>query len=87
MKRAARIAAATSLTMVMMTSGTGVASAAAPVKHACFGESVSINAAAGRGAFGAIVSGYAYAHGGVGQDVQNVQAGLVDDADFPNTCN
>lgn len=88
MKNAAfRTLAVWALALASLAGTASVAAAATPVKTACFGESVSMDAKAGGATFAAVVSGYAHSDGGVGKDVQNVQAGLVDDADFPNTCN
>jgi hypothetical protein len=65
--------------------GVGSASAAEPAVQGCVGESVSSNAKA-PGPYGAFISSVAM-HGGIGGDVQVVQAGLVPDDVYPNTCN
>jgi len=57
-----------------------------PANHACFGGSVSVAAEAG-GDFGAFVAAVARENVGVGQAVQDIQAGLVPDEAFPNACN
>ena len=65
--------------------GTGSASAAKPVVTGCVGASVSSNAKA-EGPYGAFISSVAR-DGGLGDDVQAVQAGLVPDELYENTCN
>ena len=65
------------------------AKAATPTVHRCFGQSVSAVAAPSR-PFGNFVSDTARdpeSRPGLGDAVQQVQAGQVDDADFPNSCN
>jgi hypothetical protein len=57
-----------------------------PANHACFGETVRVAAHAGAD-FGAFVAGVARENVGVGQAVQDIQAGLVPDEAFPNACN
>jgi hypothetical protein len=74
----------------VLVAGTSVsANAAAPTFRGCFGQSVSTVAAPSR-PFGNFVSDTARdpeSRPGIGDAVQQVQAGQVDDADFPNTCN
>ena len=65
--------------------GVGSASAAQPVVQGCVGESVSANAMA-PGPYGGFINGIAK-HGGIGGDVQQVQAGLIPDDAYWNTCN
>ena len=68
------------------------ASAAKPANHACVGQSLSALATSqtSPGAFGAAASGIAQdptTAPGAGDFVQAGQAGLIDDAVLPNTCN
>jgi hypothetical protein len=73
-----------------LVAGTSVAAnAATPTVQGCLGRSVSAVAAPSR-PFGNFVSDTARDPGnrpGIGDAVQSVQAGQVDDADFPNSCN
>lgn len=66
----------------------GTASAAKPVVPGCTGESVSANAQAMH-PYGRFISSVAPRNdfGSVGDAVQLVQAGLVDDGIYSNTCN
>ena len=57
-----------------------------PSNQACFGHDVSGLAQAGAD-FGAFVSTGARTTGGMGDDVQALQAGLIPDEVLPNTCN
>ena len=66
----------------------GVAVAATPTVPGCVGESVSAAAQATGSGFGEFVSDTARLNErGVGDAVQALQAGLVSDEDYPNTCN
>ena len=65
--------------------GAGPASAKQPVVKGCVGESVSSNAKAD-GPYGAFIS-FIASDGGLGDDVQLVQAGLIPDEAYENTCN
>jgi hypothetical protein len=65
--------------------------AATPAVHACVGRSVAWAATGGPG-FGQFIDGVAHdptsgSRLGVGDDVQALQAGLVPDSGFTNTCN
>jgi hypothetical protein len=63
------------------------ASAAQPVQHACVGETVSALASP---AFGPIIASFATADDGVpgiGDGLQQLQAGEFPDSFVPNTCN
>ena len=87
--RAYRATVTVALASAIMMCSPGAARAATPTVHGCFGESVSAVAAEWR-PFGNFVSGTAQDptnRPGIGDGVQAVQAGQVDDADFPNTCN
>ena len=71
---------------------TGVASAGKPANQACVGKSLSALATnqPAPGAFGQGVRGFAQqpdARPGLGDGIQALQAGDVDDDLVPNTCN
>jgi len=69
------------------------ASAGEPAVQACVGTSLSALATnqAVAGGFGQGVRGFAQApgtrHPGLGDGIQNLQAGFIPDAVVPNTCN
>jgi len=87
--KARRAIATVGLAAVLVTGTSVGANAATPVVRGCFGQSVSAVAAPSR-PFGNFVSDTARdpeTRSGIGDAVQQVQAGQVDDADFPNTCN
>ena len=71
----------------------GVATASQPVVHACVGSTFSqdVQAYSAIGTPpGTVISGFAQSpdgHPGLGDGIQNLQAGLVPDSTVPNTCN
>ena len=91
--RRIRIAAASMVVAAGLVGAlAGPASAATPANQACVGESLSALAKPpqSNGAFGAAASGIAQdptTAPGLGDFVQAGQAGLIDDAVLPNTCN
>ena len=62
------------------------AMAAEPNNQACLGSDFSGYAQGGE-AFGGFMSGLATGTGGVGNEIQAHQAGLIPDTVIPNTCN
>jgi Na+/H+-dicarboxylate symporter len=72
----------------VITLGAGTASAAQPTTPSCVGESVSANAKALH-PYGGFISSVTprNAFGTLGDAVHAVQAGLVSDELYPNTCN
>ena len=74
-----------------LTSVAGVVDAGPPAQQGCYGASISALASdqPAPGAFGAAVVSFAQAPGqpGLGDGVQQLQAGLVPDDVVPNTCN
>ena len=91
--RRIRIAAASMVVAAGLIAAVAApASAAKPANQACVGESLSALATnqPSPGAFGAAASGFAQdpsGRPGLGDLVQAGQAGLIDDAVLPNTCN
>jgi hypothetical protein len=73
--------------VALLTFGMGTASAGQPAVQGCFGASVSANAGL-PGPYGQFVSGIAPRNGlgSVGEAVQAVQAGLIPDQVYPNSC-
>jgi hypothetical protein len=76
------------ISTAVITFGAGNASAARPTTPGCVGESVSANAKALH-PYGGFISSVAprNAFGTLGDAVHAVQAGLVPDELYPNTCN
>ena len=86
--------AAAIVTAGMLAASAGVASAnhGAPVVQACVGTTFSTAAAnLPPGDLGAVVAGFAQAPDtflpGLGDGIQEIQAGVVPDEVAPNTCN
>jgi hypothetical protein len=91
MRTIARNSATVAVVCVGLSLPAVAAFAATPAAHACVGRSVSAAAADAPG-FGQFVSGVAHdptsgSRLGVGDDLQAVEAGLVPDSSFTNTCN
>jgi hypothetical protein len=93
MNRSITIGSASAAVFIVSASllGAGSAHAATPVEQACVGTTFS-NAAHNLppGDLGAIVMGFAQEPGnrpGIGDGIQNLQAGNVSDDVAPNTCN
>ena len=76
------------ISTAVITFGAGTASAAQPTTRGCVGESVSANAKALH-PYGSFISSVAPRNdfGTLGDAVHAVQAGLVPDELYPNTCN
>ena len=76
------------MSTAVITLGAGTASAAQPTSPSCVGESVSSNAQALH-PYGSFISSVAPRNdfGTLGDAVHAVQAGLVPDELYPNTCN
>ena len=76
------------MSTAVITLATGTASAAQPTTPSCVGESVSANAKALH-PYGSFLSSVAPRNdfGSLGDAVHAVQAGLVPDDLYPNTCN
>jgi hypothetical protein len=88
----ARTTAAAAIVTGAMLASAGVASASQPVLQACVGTTFSAAAAnLPPGDVGALIAAFAQApdtaHPGLGDGIQELQAGLVPDDVAVNTCN
>jgi hypothetical protein len=91
MRTIARNSVTVAVVCVCLSLPAAAASAATPAVHACVGGSISTTAS-GTPGFGRFVSGVAHdptsgSRLGVGDDLQALEAGLVPDSGFTNTCN
>jgi hypothetical protein len=88
-----RLLVVTSAAVGVIVSAGGVADAGPPANQACHGESISVLASnqAAPGGFGAATRTFAQdpntLHPGLGDGIELLHAGLVDDEVVPNTCN
>ena len=87
-----RLIVVASAAVAVIASAGGVADAGPPANQACHGESISVLASNQDvpGAFGAATVGFAQApdgRPGLGDGIELLHAGLVDDEVVPNTCN
>ena len=85
-----KILAAAAATAVSFGLLTGPSAASEPEPASCLGESFAAFAGPGFGqgvVFFAQVGGPLNTRPGLGDGIQNIQAGLVPDWVFPNTCN
>ncbi len=88
-----RLIVVASAAVAVIASAGGVADAGPPANQACHGESISVLARNqdAPGAFGAGTRSFAQDpntdHPGLGDGIQLLHAGLVDDEVVPNTCN
>ncbi len=81
-----RLALGLAIASVLVTASLGSASAATPAKQACFGKDFS-GYAQDLAPLGQTLRELGIIEGGLGQEVQAHQAGLVPDAVIPNSCN
>jgi hypothetical protein len=92
-RRTARAVTAAAIVAGSLVIGAGAAGAATPVSQGCVGSTVSNLSAVAHDAgipYGQLIVGFAqdpFSRPGLGDGIQQLQAGLVPDEVVPNTCN